>query len=702
MSNRYKGGVISATPPTTTGGNDGVASGAWTLEQQMQAQAAGLWPNQPIFYIEDVFSTYLYAGNASTQTITNNINLSTKGGLVWIKRRDTVASGNYLATTVGGTSNYLQSNSTNPYETSVTTRITSFNTDGFSLGAAGSVNGSGAGYVSWTFRKQPKFFDVVTYTGDGTNGRAIAHSINGTVGMAIVKSTNNSGSGYDGWYVRHRSATGLLYLNLTNAQESGFGQNITALSNNSVTVGGDCNESGETYVMYVFAHDAGGFGLTGTDNVISCGSYTGDGTTDGSKLVSLGYEPQWVLVKRTDSSTNGDWSMIDTMRGMPTATSAASITALLLANSTQTEVLDSTGGPKATGFSPVASLTNTNGATYIYIAIRRGPMKVPTDATTVFDPQTTANGTIGSIVTPPVKDAVLNFALATPGWQILDRLRGIVNGFPTNTSGAVTTNPYLITNSTAAEASTSGRVGGFGIARPIAQAGTWYNGDTGAIANGNFDTLYSLQRAPSFMDVVCYTGGAGTPTVLNHNLAVPPELIITKVRNFTGEDWVVNYNNGSSIIGGYLNSTSAFSNSSTAPSTDLTNLTSATYTLNTSNRRVNGAYNYVAYLFATCPGVSKVGSYTGTATTLQIDCGFTAGSRFVLIKRTDSTGDWYVWDSARGIVAGNDPYLLLNSTAAEVTNTDYVDTYNAGFEITSTAPAGINANGGTYIFLAIA
>jgi hypothetical protein len=112
--------------------------------------------------------------------------------------------------------------------------------------------------------------------------------------------------------------------------------------------------------------------------------------------------------------------------------------------------------------------------------------------------------------------------------------------------------------------------------------------------------------------------------------------------------------------------------------------------------------NYVAYLFATLPGVSKVGSYTGTGTTNQIDCGFSGGARFVLIKRTDSTGDWYVWDSARGIVAGNDPYLLINSTAAEVTSTDYVDTYSAGFEISSTAPAGINANGGSYIFLAIA
>jgi len=111
---------------------------------------------------------------------------------------------------------------------------------------------------------------------------------------------------------------------------------------------------------------------------------------------------------------------------------------------------------------------------------------------------------------------------------------------------------------------------------------------------------------------------------------------------------------------------------------------------------------YIAYLFASCPGISKVGGYTGTGTTQQINCGFTAGARFVMIKRTDSTGDWYVWDTARGIVSGNDSYLLLNSTAAEVTNTDYIDPLSSGFEISSSAPAAINASGGTFIYLAIA
>ena len=129
----------------------------------------------------------------------------------------------------------------------------------------------------------------------------------------------------------------------------------------------------------------------------------------------------------------------------------------------------------------------------------------------------------------------------------------------------------------------------------------------------------------------------------------------------------------------------------------------AVYAGVTSGDSVNtSGSTYVAYLFATCPGVSKVGSYTGTGTTQTINCGFTGGARFVLIKRTDSTGDWYTYDTARGIVSGNDPYLLLNSTSAEVTITDFIDPVSTGFALDSTALATINVSGGSYIFLAIA
>ena len=75
----------------------------------------------------------------------------------------------------------------------------------------------------------------------------------------------------------------------------------------------------------------------------------------------------------------------------------------------------------------------------------------------------------------------------------------------------------------------------------------------------------------------------------------------------------------------------------------------------------------------------------------------------MLIKRTDATGDWWVYDIARGISSSNDPYLFLNNDAeAEVDTTNYVDTDPTGFKLTASAPAGLNANGGTYLFFAIA
>jgi len=180
-------------------------------------------------------------------------------------------------------------------------------------------------------------------------------------------------------------------------------------------------------------------------------------------------------------------------------------------------------------------------------------------------------------------------------------------------------------------------------------------------------------------------------------------LMIVKTRNANGPNWMVYSNTGTLSQFLILNGADSFTTSTnlwnaSPTSTQFSLAGSGTYYIYVNN---NGG-TYVAYLFATCPGVSKVGSYTGTGALQTINCGFTGGARFVLIKRTDSTGGWYVYDSARGISSGNDPYLLLNSTAAEVTGTNYVDTTSVGFQVTAAAPAGLNANGGTYIFLAIA
>jgi hypothetical protein len=214
---------------------------------------------------------------------------------------------------------------------------------------------------------------------------------------------------------------------------------------------------------------------------------------------------------------------------------------------------------------------------------------------------------------------------------------------------------------------------------------------------------YFFRRAKGFYDVALYTG-TGSATTFNHNLGVTPELMWIKARSGAADQWVIWDKNAdlSTTTPLFSDFTQArrynrLSVNSTAPTASVFSVGPAGYSTNTSGVK------YIAYLFASVDGISKIGTYSGTGSNVNVDCGFSAGARFVLIWRADSSGPgWYVYDSARGIVAGNDPYSLLGSTATEVTNTDYIDPLNAGFTVTSSAPAALNTSGGTYTFLAIA
>jgi len=110
---------------------------------------------------------------------------------------------------------------------------------------------------------------------------------------------------------------------------------------------------------------------------------------------------------------------------------------------------------------------------------------------------------------------------------------------------------------------------------------------------------------------------------------------------------------------------------------------------------------YFAYAFSSLTGISAIDQYSATGSDINLTK-LGAAARFVLIKRIDATGDWYVYDSVRGIVAGDDPFYLLNSTTAQVTNTDYIDPHASGFTVTSNASSTINVSGGTYLYLAFA
>ena len=625
----------------------------------------------PPVYIEDVFSTYLYTGNGGTQTITNGIDLLGKGGMVWGKSRSN-PTGHSLSNTVSGITNYLDSSAT--FEQQTGGGITSVSSSGFDLTASGGgvrLNQSGYTYVSWTFRKQPKFFDVVTFVKNASTNQRISHSLGSVPGCIIVKRVTSA----DDWYVYHRSLGGLnkwISLNSTGAvftTSGAWGSSDPTSTDFGVSTNLLYDGGGTplTYVAYLFAHDAGGFGLSGSDNVISCGSFTTDGS--GNATVSLGYEPQWVLLK-TSSNSSYDWWVLDNMRGFRDGISTAQN--FLYPNLSSAEVTNVTGvGVTSTGFN-VSFLGSTP---FIYIAIRRGPMKTPTSGTSVFSPILNGAGSAFNVGFVPD----MNLTLAR-------------NGTSQNMNGSrlVGNDNRLETNNTNAEQNYTDTFIWNGASNTFTQ---------NIIGGTPINWMYG--RAPGFFDEVCYTG-TGSNTTINHNLGVTPELIIGKTRS-ASSDWPVFTDFSVSAYKRlYLSLTNAAQNADYTSGFGISSRSATTLGLQTISGINQSGQTQVLYLFASCPGVSKVTNFTGTGTLQTINCGFAAGSRFVLIKRTDSTGDWYVWDSSRGLSSSTDPYLLLNSTAAEVTGTNWVDTTSTGFQVTAASGNNVNINGASYIALAIA
>jgi hypothetical protein len=316
-------------------------------------------------------------------------------------------------------------------------------------------------------------------------------------------------------------------------------------------------------------------------------------------------------------------------------------------------------------------------------------MAVPTDATDVFKVDAEDSGSFNN---PPlyVSGFPVDFALRkqtnnSANWAAVSRLTG------TN---------YLQTNSTATESS---------VASYEFDYMNGWSSDAGWNA-----AIYSWmwKRAPNYFDVVAYTGtGTSGYATISHNLGVVPEMVWFKSRSTTTPprgNWYV-YHKDLVNSGGYvyLNSTSAeatdysgWASSTFAPSA--TGFTVLKNTLHYTNE------NYIAYFFASVDGISKVGSFTGngssTGDSQDIDCGFSSGARFVLVKAIGAAGAWFLFDTERGIVAGNDSHLSLNSDAAEDTSRDLIDPLNSGFTINYHSDWGnqLNGNGQTYIFYAIA
>jgi hypothetical protein len=306
--------------------------------------------------VADVFSVDLYTGNGSSTTVTNGIDFSGEGGMIINKGR--VGASNFWMSDTERTLEDSLIINDNLYELNKPLNLTAFNSNGFTCGDQWNYN-TGL-YATYSFRKAPAFFDVVTYTGTSAD-QTITHSLGVEPGMIWIKDRENTQE-----YVVYHSASGSsVHHNLRNANETTSSTKFNSYDPTDADFqvnGGEAgvNVNGTEYVAYIFAND------TSANGVIRTGSYTGNGSASGPSI-DVGWEPQWVLVF---SSQNTGVIMADTTRLWD---DSADIYQFDLSNSNaENQVGVAQSEPTSVGFdvSATGSNWNSNTLTYYYTLIR--------------------------------------------------------------------------------------------------------------------------------------------------------------------------------------------------------------------------------------------------------------------------------------------------------------------------------------------
>jgi hypothetical protein len=331
------------------------------------------------FQPKDYFNTKKYSGTGSAQSITG---VGFQPDWCWIKNASSGSNYSHTLTdAVRGVTKHSSTNNTNAEYTS-TTEITSFDSDGFTVGTDVGVNSNGSTLISWNWKANGQGsantdgtinttytsanttsgFSISQYTGTGANA-TVGHGLGVAPKMVIVKRTNTTG----GWTVYHSSVgnTKYLYLHTTNAEATASSiWNNTSPTSSVFTVGtdGEVNASGSTYIAYCFAEKKG---------FSKFGSYIGNGSTDGP-MIYTGFKPAFIIAKTYGFT--GNWILWDNKRDGYNETLKRVYPNLSTAEESSTaygvDILSN--GFKLRG--TASNLWNSGNSTYIYMAFSEEPL----------------------------------------------------------------------------------------------------------------------------------------------------------------------------------------------------------------------------------------------------------------------------------------------------------------------------------------
>ena len=332
----------------------------------------------------DYFNIALYTGTGSSLSVTG---VGFQPDWTWIKSSSAVAD-HGLYDAVRGVQKQLESNTTSA-ETTETTGLTAFGSDGFTVGALAQLNTSSATYIGWNWKANgagssntqgsitstvsastTAGFSIVTYTGNGSSPVTIGHGLGVTPAMIILKDRDAISS----WMVKQQnmSSNTNIFLEGTGGEVTpgnGYIQNLTSSTTFGVINGGsgvaNVNTNNNKYVAYCFAPIAG---------YSAFGSYTGNGSTDGT-FVYTGFRPRYVMIKRTDSAEQ--WYINDTSRDTYNVTGNSLRAQSSGAEATTGGANSSTWDILSNGFKlrDTGAGTNASGGTYIYMVFAESPFK---------------------------------------------------------------------------------------------------------------------------------------------------------------------------------------------------------------------------------------------------------------------------------------------------------------------------------------
>jgi hypothetical protein len=292
--------------------------------------------------------------------------------------------------------------------------------------------------------------------------------------------------------------------------------------------------------------------------------------------------------------------------------------------------------------------------------------------------------------------------------HLVDSVRGVTKNLRPNLTGAedtvtdqvtaINSNGFTLGKDTAGPADSEVNVNGNTYVGWQWQAG---QGSTSSNTSGSITSTVSVNTTAGF-SIVTYTGNGTYPSTIGHGLGVAPKWIITKTRN-AASNWRSYHSvlGAGSFMEGLNNTNAAFSSSTIWNNTSPT---STVFTVGSADVNGNGT-TYVAYCWAEIAGFSRFGSYTGNGSADGPFVFTNFRPKFVIVKRTDSTGDWYVIDSSRATYNQIGPGLNPNTSSAEFTlgspTGGALDFLSNGFKWRGTY-VDMNASGGTYIFMAFA